>query len=177
MNDAGSKALRNEKGSRYSNNNSSMKQAIYDDARKHANTAPSNNSKPEMKVGGQFQSNAMMMMAPFPVSAGNHPMGMMPMYQPISVHTSNGIQMMQPGYYPQMGVNIHQMPMHMVGIPSYPQHPNQNAGHSGQYAYMPGQHVVGSKSASNYYSHNNLQDHTDASLRHGATEQGNFHVA
>ena len=178
MNDAGSKALKQDADGRYSTNNSNAK-PVYEEARKQANTAPTNNSKAGMKNGGQFQSNAMMMMAPFPMNNGMQPMGMMtpmPMYQPVAVHTSNGLQMMQPGYYPQMGMNVQPVAYPMMGMQGYPTKPGGDSMASGNYAYMPNQYILGSKSASNYYSHNNFDPSSDPNNRHGLTEQGNFHV-
>lgn len=179
MNEAGSKALKAEADKRYRSNPNDSRQGELDDARKHANTAPTNNYKSGLKNSGQFQSNAMMMMAPFPMGPGGQPMSMMaamPMYQPIAVQTGSGIQMMHPGFYPQTPMNIGAIPYQMLGAPGYPVKPGSEVHSPAQFNYMSNQYVMGSKSANNYYPQNQGQAHSELNHRHGMTEQGNFNV-
>lgn len=174
INDAGNKALKHEVENKYGNSQGSPKQGVYENARKHANTAPTNNSKAGLKNGGQFQSNAMMMMSPFPVGAGGQPVGMvpqMPMYQPIAVQTGAGIQLMHPGFYPHMQMGMQPMGYPMMGMQGYSKQGSDPIAPA-PYNYMSNQYIVGSKSANNYFPN----DQRDGHQRHGLTEQGNFNV-
>jgi hypothetical protein len=174
INDAGSKALRSDIDAKYTNNQGSPKQAGYENARKQANTAPTNNSKAGLKNGGQFQSNAMMMMAPFPMGPGGQPMAMMspmPMYQPIAVQTGAGIQMMHPSYYPHMQMGGQPMGYPMMGMQGYSKQGSEPIAPA-PYSYMSNQYILGSKSANNYFPN----DQINGQNRHGMTEQGNFGV-
>lgn len=172
MNEAAAKMLRGEGNGRNSLQHSDNVASSYGATRKQTNTAPTQSASSGVKIGGHFQSNAMLMMAPNPVygQGQGHPMmGQPPMYQPMMVPMNNGYQMMPPGFYPmppmgyQPGANLPMSNLYAMqqGAGGYP------AG---------GNPINGTKSASNYFSQQEEDMNNQAHRRHGKTDQGDFKV-
>lgn len=172
INDAGSKARKGEGNARSSVNDNENKNSTYTAGRKQTNTAPTQSASSGVKVGGHFQSNAMMIMAPYPAQSQGMmygAMGQMPMYQPVPVQMSNGYQMMPPGFYPMPAMG-YQSGGNLLAANQYGMAP------AGFNYPVGGTQASGTKSASHYFpGHDDDRGEYDQRI-HGKTDQGDFKV-